>query len=185
MQRKQDRAVVEAIKLPFTWNGTAQGVQPLEQHNWVIPDLCGYSCGDSAFQVPPYGSSWETEVHSWRWDIDNEEMGGWSPYFGIFRTAGSKLGWGEEVSLPRKVIFNQKEPRLLKSQLKSSLITLIFKCSFTLGPSVYSMIYFQKLVTTWKDKCQYQREVHPSASPVHLLGQFSYTKSPSSLEVLT
>lgn len=142
----------------------AQGAQPLEQHIWVILDLCGCSYSDSAFQAPPYGSSWEIEVHIWRWKIDDEEMGGWSPYFGIFRTAGSKLGWGE-VSLPRKVILNQKESRLLKLQFKSSLITLIFKCSFTLGPDVYSMIYFQKLVTTWKYKCQYQREAHPSAFP--------------------
>lgn len=39
MQRKQDNAVIEAVKLPCTWNGTAQGAQPLEQHSWIIIDL--------------------------------------------------------------------------------------------------------------------------------------------------
>lgn len=57
MQRKQGSAVIEAVKLPCPWNGTAQGAQPLEHQNWVILDLCGCSCSDSAFQAPSYGSS--------------------------------------------------------------------------------------------------------------------------------
>lgn len=36
MQRKQDSAVIEAVKLPSTWNGVAQAAQLTEQHSWVI-----------------------------------------------------------------------------------------------------------------------------------------------------